>query len=1147
MTNWFRLNETVNSLISWIGDKQEQLISSINIKTINGVDILGSGNITVSGTSEDASSSAKGSIKLSGDLAGTADVPTVPELINKINKKQATFYIPSNYNFTLLNTITEKNIVVSYTHDLGGITATFGNNKNIFFEGGLITNGTINGVSCQIIAGKNKIFATDIIFTGSWLNDIYPEWFGDRSISAYDWQPALQKSIDFAKLTLGKVLLSAYTYTYYNQLTVDAGITIEGVSRGETALGAGATKGSVLWCLGNSLGSLTYNNTAIKVIGRMVNFRNFTIKGQRSLPRYGTGIEIYGVGDGVSSQALIENCSFDNILIHGFMKGDGLRLIAGNSGAVTYCNFNNIRTRDCANHLYIKALSKNPIYNNLGSTGLPYTSIDCFINSNNFSGLYMSGYCESGLYVYTEYDEDLTHSQKVFRPANNLTFNGVVIEPPSSINSHIRIEGGGAKVKMHDIRVEALNQNTVNQNVPSIYLDAETYGSTIDLDQASVTIKDLGWGNFISSTNSKNANVSPNSENFYKNSSLVGLDKTSADVFLPEWKLEEQSVDINNTFFWQNLQSSSIVTINESLEVIEEGYKVITVVVPPQRMFRMTQNIDRVLNYIPNGRVHCKAKSANIEDVIWTYQDSVTPVLSGGTTFGGNIWEDVGGYFPITPITIASGFYRIALFCQNYTASDITFSFTMPSFVTGKENPHKPAIPVTDIGGTIYGVLGYNTVKNIKPQTNANHRGSVSSDVILPKEGNYFEINENGFSIQKINFTVNRFRRGDVITLHFNYADIPIAYGGAFIQLMRPFVSEVGSTLTLQTVDGTGLWKEISRTEKKSEGYLTGEIAPLVITNFLTLDRHYNIFNLTNTTNTAVTVQRINNTIRFDEGKQITINFNSTNSNVQIQNNAYIILSLPQTYFPKDGDWIKFETIGDGTWYEIARKSIPLKPAYNGALVVESSTSTVTNFLTLPLTGERYITLNNTSGSGVIISRINNASGLRFESGTELFINFTTLTNTIVFNNSTYITLKYAGTYSPSAGDWIRMITNGDGTWLELERSISNLYPLDLSITLSATYLAGGFLTLPLKGENYFSLSAATTGGLITRINNTAGLRFGAGKIIMLEFTNITNAVTLVNSGYLILSGGVNYSPALNGGIVLYTRGDGTWRELSRF
>jgi hypothetical protein len=1147
MTNWYRLNETVDKLIKWFGTKQDTLISSVNIKTINGESVLGDGDIVVSSTVSSATNTTEGIVKLAGDLAGTANAPTVPELANKINKRQDAFYLPSNYDFTLLPTVTEKSVVVVFNHDLNGAIINLGSNKNIYFEGGSLTNGTIGGTSCQIVANKIKIFNTGVSFTGTWINDIYPEWFGDRNIVAYDWQPALQKSLDFAKLSAGKVMLSAYTYIYYNQLTVDAGVTLEGVSRGETALGAGATKGSVLWCLGNSLGSLVHDNIAIKVIGRMVNFRNFTIKGQRSLPRYGTGIEIYGVGDGVSSQALIENCSFDNIVIHGFMKGAGLRLVAGNSGAVTYCNFNNIRTRDCANHVHIRALSKNPIYNNLGSTGLPYTNINCFINSNNFSGLYMSGYCESGLYVYTEYDEDLTHAQKIFRPANNLTFNGVVLEPPYSTNSHIRLEGGGAKVKMHDIRIEALNQNVANQTVPVVFLDADTYGSTIDLDQASVTIKDLGWGNFLSSTNFKNANVSPNSENFYKNSSLVGLDKTLTDVFLPEWKIEEQSIDINNTFFWQNLQSASIVTINESTEILEEGYKVLTVVVPPQRMFRMTQNIDRVLNDIPNSRVHCKVKSANLEDVIWTYQDSVTPVLSGGTTFGGNVWEDIGGYFPITPVEIATGFYRVALFCQNYTESDITFSFTMPSFVTGKENPHKPAIPLTDIGGTIYGVLGYNTVKNIRPLTNPNHRGSSASDVILPKEGNCFEINENGFSIQKINFTTNRFRRGDIITLHFNYADIPISYGGAFIQLTRPFVSEIGGTLTLQSIDGTGLWKEISRTEKKDTGYFTGEITPLITTNFLTLDRHYNLFNLTNVDNTAIVIQRINNVIRFDEGKQITLNFNSTNLNVQIQNSAYIILALPQTYFPKDGDWIKFETNGDGTWYEIARKAVPLKPAYNGVLVVESSTSVVTNFLTLPLTGERYITLNNTSGSGVVISRINNASRFRYEPGVELFINFTTLTNTIVFNNSSYLTLKYSGTYSPTVGDWIRLITNGDGTWLELERSISNLYPLDLSLTLSATYLSGGFLTLPLKGETYFKLSAATLGGSIARINNGGTVRFGAGKIIMLEFTNITNPVTLVNSGYLILAGGINYTPLLSGGIVLYTRGDGTWRELSRF
>ena len=59
--------------------------------------------------------------------------------------------------------------------------------------------------------------------------------------------------------------------------------------------------------------------------------------------------------------------------------------------------------------------------------------------------------------------------------------------------------------------------------------------------------------------------------------------------------------------------------------------------------------------------------------------------------------------------------------------------------------------------------------------------------------------------------------------------------------------------------------------------------------------------------------------------------------------------------------------------------------------------------------------------------------------------------------------------------------------------------------------------------------------------------RFGGGKIIMLEFTNITVAPTLVHGGYIVLVGAVNYAPAAGGGIVLYTSGNGTWRELSRF
>ena len=1145
MTNWFRLNETVNSLISWIGDKQEQLISSINIKTINGVDILGSGNITVSGTSEDASSSAKGSIKLSGDLAGTADVPTVPELINKINKKQATFYIPSNYNFTLLNTITEKNIVVSYTHDLGGITATFGNNKNIFFEGGSFTNGTIQGTNCRITADRVEIFKNGTIgFTGTWKNDFYPEWWANSTTSNY--QVALQKAIDAAALASGKVSLSAYTYTYYDQLTLKDGVNIEGVSKENTALGAGPTKGTVLWCLGSSLGSTTNDNTALKIIGKMVGLRNFTIKGERSLVKYGNGIVVYGVGDGVSTTALLEGINLSNILIHGFEKGKGLHLVAGNSGAVTYSTFTDVRIRDCAEHLTIESLSSKTSYGNLGSTGLAYTSPTGFLNSNTFNGLYMSGYCESGLKVVTQENASLVDSQVVYTPANNLIFNGVVIEPPFSTNSHIRLEGGGSSVRMHDIRVEALNQNITHPTVPVIYLGEGVNSCYIDADQCSVPIVDLGYNNDIRSHNTKNGNATPNGQNIYKNSAFSGLDKTGTTVYIPEWKLEEMSTNPADTYFWRPLKTGSVVTLDYSTDVEEEGFKVLDITVPPNYQIRISQVINADAQKITNAKVNCFAKASNLADVIWTYQDSVTPLLSGGTTFGTGEFEQIGSWFPITPSTISS-YYRFAIFCQNLTGVNKTFEITKPSFVKGQVTPVNPAKPITDNGGVLYGVLGQNVVKNIQPVTNPLHRvAASSSDVVLPNEGNFFEINDGNFQIQKINAVTKRFGIGTVITLIFMQDNVSII-DSQYIDILKPFLANTGYTITLQDVNGSGLWRELYRSEPKQIGFVSAEIGSFFAGNELTLDKFHNVFELSNTPQTTTIFSRLNNaTDRFDAGKQITLKFVNPNGTVQITNSGYITLSKTGSYTPNDGDWIKLETKGDGSWYEVARKPLLLPELNIGYTSIEGSASVSTNYLTLPLTGENYFLLNNTSEGALSITRINNITS-RFPAGKEILIVFGTLTNAISIANSAYITLGYAGNLTAVSGGWVKLITAGDGTWKELSRSIDNTVPISLSLTLSATYLSANFLTLPLKGENYFSLSAATTGGLITRINNTAGLRFGAGKIIMLEFTNITNAVTLVNSGYLILSGGVNYSPALNGGIVLYTRGDGTWRELSRF
>ena len=67
-----------------LNTKQNTLVSGTNIKTINGASVLGSGDLVVDANeTPDATTTVKGKIKLAGDLAGTADLPTVVGLANK--------------------------------------------------------------------------------------------------------------------------------------------------------------------------------------------------------------------------------------------------------------------------------------------------------------------------------------------------------------------------------------------------------------------------------------------------------------------------------------------------------------------------------------------------------------------------------------------------------------------------------------------------------------------------------------------------------------------------------------------------------------------------------------------------------------------------------------------------------------------------------------------------------------------------------------------------------------------------------------------------------------------------------------------------------------------------------------------------------
>jgi hypothetical protein len=61
-----------------------------DFKTINGESIVGKGDMAIGGTSPDATTTVKGVVKLTGDLGGTADLPTTPTALHKTGNESWT-------------------------------------------------------------------------------------------------------------------------------------------------------------------------------------------------------------------------------------------------------------------------------------------------------------------------------------------------------------------------------------------------------------------------------------------------------------------------------------------------------------------------------------------------------------------------------------------------------------------------------------------------------------------------------------------------------------------------------------------------------------------------------------------------------------------------------------------------------------------------------------------------------------------------------------------------------------------------------------------------------------------------------------------------------------------------------------------------
>jgi hypothetical protein len=148
--------------------------------------------------------------------------------------------------------------VIREDFNLGGITVDMPQNVTLRFEGGVLSNGTIEGENTKIEAPLTQIFETSVTLTDTVLYDtFYPEWYGAIGDLSVD---------DYAAINAACQNASHVTLTQQYRIATDSRIFVNR-SGDFTLIG---------------YGSLITNNTASHVNVEIFQFQglsNLTIKG----------------------------------------------------------------------------------------------------------------------------------------------------------------------------------------------------------------------------------------------------------------------------------------------------------------------------------------------------------------------------------------------------------------------------------------------------------------------------------------------------------------------------------------------------------------------------------------------------------------------------------------------------------------------------------------------------------------------------------------------------------------------------------------------------------------------------------------------------------------------------------------------------
>jgi hypothetical protein len=582
-------------------------------------------------------------------------------------------------------------------------------------------------------AQKGFLLQSDSLGAATWVNPVHLTPTVSAAICITDFGAVgdgktdntlnIQKAIDSAAFAGGKICVPSGTFKITGSLRIPAGVILEGFGTGSNPL-ATPSNGSVI--------KYTGNDQAIIISGSDAGLRDLVIYDENNAGAAGA-ITISASGK------LVESCMIRNVLISGFTDGTALKLEALNSGGIAYCSFEDVRIRHAKTGINI------------------VQDVGSFVNSNSFYHGAVSGggfdYCIR------------------IQGGNNNIFEGIVLEPYSSVKGHLVIEKGS--IAAHEIRIEGSQQPV---DVPLINFFPATAGSTVDgLYGGGLIIND--GDNFVNMRSGKAIGIEHPGVNIFLNAGFKGF----VSGTLPGWIITGAG---NNTI--------------SQPEILPEHF-VMKLTVPAGALSTLKPD-QKSLPVILNDPMYGLCNfgfyvKCDKPGVAFTTFNSPAGMASSAPHPGDNKWHFIGMSAIVNPAQPAAPMLRLD---AGRTSGDATVFITAPSFCFGNNTPYAGASAITTNGGIINGTLSTSMVTV-----------TSASLLSLPKAGNVFIV-EGINAITKINQpATDRFPKGTVITLLFNEPGVSILKNGYLI-LKKNFLSTANSSLTLLSL-GDGTWRELQR------------------------------------------------------------------------------------------------------------------------------------------------------------------------------------------------------------------------------------------------------------------------------------------------------------------------------------------------